>query len=277
MAGAARIAEFFASVGFQADEKSLKSALTKVAAFGASVSVLAAASSRRLWASPKPKPTSPRRPTSSALLRNALRNCGMSPNRRLERRQAHGRARIHRLEESPHQRHGRRLRSGFRPYAGHVRAAKKTLRATAWHRSDAHSHDDGRRGRAPGGIPGHVRRGRDGCEGRRRRVEGLFERACQAEDAFRDAGQGRGARLHRQDPARHRKPAPGHHGELWEDPAHPANRDRFCHARSRGDGAFVYRIIKWAGQLVGWFDSLDDGQKKHCYRRGVAHCGVARC
>ena len=27
-------------------------------------------------------------------------------------------------------------------------------------------------------------------------------------------------------------------------------------------GAFVYRIIKWAGQLVGWFDSLDDGQKK---------------
>ena len=41
MAGAARIAEFFASVGFQADEKSLKSALTKVAAFGASVSVLA--------------------------------------------------------------------------------------------------------------------------------------------------------------------------------------------------------------------------------------------
>lgn len=41
MAGVARIAEFFASVGFQADEKSLKSALTKVAAFGASVSVLA--------------------------------------------------------------------------------------------------------------------------------------------------------------------------------------------------------------------------------------------
>ena len=41
MTGAARIAEFFASVGFQADEKSLKSALTKVAAFGASVSVLA--------------------------------------------------------------------------------------------------------------------------------------------------------------------------------------------------------------------------------------------
>ena len=41
MAGAARIAEFFASVGFQADERSLKSALTKVAAFGASVSVLA--------------------------------------------------------------------------------------------------------------------------------------------------------------------------------------------------------------------------------------------
>lgn len=41
MAGAARIAEFFASVGFQADETSLKSALAKVAAFGASVSVLA--------------------------------------------------------------------------------------------------------------------------------------------------------------------------------------------------------------------------------------------
>mgnify|MGYP000464796983 CR=1 FL=1 len=91
--------------------------------------------------------------------------------------------------------------------------------------------------------------------------KGFLNELGQAEDAFRDAGQGVGLAFIgkiRRDIENLRRVIMENFGKIQRILQIVIG---FFMRVAGAIGAFVYRIIKWAGQLVGWFDSLDDGQK----------------
>ena len=263
MAGAARIAEFFASVGFQADEKSLKSALTKVAAFGASVSVLAGGVFASLVGIAKAEADiaaqADKLGTSSERLeelRYVAEQTGSSADKLTAALESIA-SKNPRIKDTA---------AAFDLVSDRMRGMSELQRKLYAQRL----------GIDPTLIPMMT----DDVAGLREEFRAMY--AVAGTDAKAAAEESKGflnelARLKtlsgmlakavglafigkiRRDIENLRRVIMENFGKIQRILQIVIG---FVMRVAGAIGAFVYRIIKWAGQLVGWFDSLDDGQKK---------------
>lgn len=263
MAGAARIAEFFASVGFQADERSLKSALTKVAAFGASVSVLAGGVFASLVGIAKAEADiaaqADKLGTSSERLeelRYVAEQTGSSADKLTTALESIA-SKNPRIKDTA---------AAFDLVSDRMRGMSELQRKLYAQRL----------GIDPTLIPMMT----DDVAGLREEFRAMY--AVAGTDAKAAAEESKGflnelARLKtlsgmlakavglafigkiRRDIENLRRVIMENFGKIQRILQIVIG---FVMRVAGAIGAFVYRIIKWAGQLVGWFDSLDDGQKK---------------
>lgn len=263
MAGAARIAEFFASVGFQADEKSLKSALTKVAAFGASVSVLAGGVFASLVGIAKAEADiaaqADKLGTSSERLeelRYVAEQTGSSADKLTAALESIA-SKNPRIKDTA---------AAFDLVSDRMRGMSELQRKLYAQRL----------GIDPTLIPMMT----DDVAGLREEFRAMY--AVAGTDAKAAAEESKGflnelAKLKtlsgmlakavglafigkiRRDIENLRRVIMENFGKIQRILQIVIG---FVMRVAGAIGAFVYRIIKWAGQLVGWFDSLDDGQKK---------------
>ena len=263
MAGAARIAEFFASVGFQADEKSLKSALTKVAAFGASVSVLAGGVFASLVGIAKAEADiaaqADKLGTSSERLeelRYVAEQTGSSADKLTGALESIA-SKNPRIKDTA---------AAFDLVSDRMRGMSELQRKLYAQRL----------GIDPTLIPMMT----DDVAGLREEFRAMY--AVAGTDAKAAAEESKGflnelAKLKtlsgmlakavglafigkiRRDIENLRRVIMENFGKIQRILQIVIG---FVMRVAGAIGAFVYRIIKWAGQLVGWFDSLDDGQKK---------------
>lgn len=263
MAGAARIAEFFASVGFQADEKSLKSALTKVAAFGASVSVLAGGVFASLVGIAK----------AEADIAAQADKLGTSSERLEELRYV--------AEQTGSS--ADKLTSALESIASKNPRIKDTAAAFDLVSDRMRGMSELQRklyAQRLGIDPTLIPMMTDDVAGLREEFRAMY--AVAGTDAKAAAEESKGflnelAKLKtlsgmlakavglafigkiRRDIENLRRVIMENFGKIQRILQIVIG---FVMRVAGAIGAFVYRIIKWAGQLVGWFDSLDDGQKK---------------
>ena len=263
MAGAARIAEFFASVGFQADEKSLKSALTKVAAFGASVSVLAGGVFAALVGIAK----------AEADIAAQADKLGTSSERLEELRYV--------AEQTGSS--ADKLTSALESIASKNPRIKDTAAAFDLVSDRMRGMSELQRklyAQRLGIDPTLIPMMTDDVAGLREEFRAMY--AVAGTDAKAAAEESKGflnelAKLKtlsgmlakavglafigkiRRDIENLRRVIMENFGKIQRILQIVIG---FFMRVAGAIGAFVYRIIKWAGQLVGWFDSLDDGQKK---------------
>lgn len=263
MAGATRIAEFFASVGFQADEKSLKSALTKVTAFGASVSVLAGGVFASLVGIAKAEADiaaqADKLGTSSERLeelRYVAEQTGSSADKLTAALESIA-SKNPRIKDTA---------AAFDLVSDRMRGMSELQRKLYAQRL----------GIDPTLIPMMT----DDVAGLREEFRAMY--AVAGTDAKAAAKESKGflnelAKLKTLSGMLAKAVGLAFIGKIRRD---IENLRRiimenfgkiqrilqivigFVMRVAGAIGAFVYRIIKWAGQLVGWFDSLDDGQKK---------------
>lgn len=263
MAGAARIAEFFASVGFQADERSLKSALTKVAAFGASVSVLAGGVFASLVGIAK----------AEADIAAQADKLGTSSERLEELRYV--------AEQTGSS--ADKLTSALESIASKNPRIKDTAAAFDLVSDRMRGMSELQRklyAQRLGIDPTLIPMMTDDVAGLREEFRAMY--AVAGTDAKAAAEESKGflnelAKLKtlsgmlakavglafigkiRRDIENLRRVIMENFGKIQRILQIVIG---FVMRVAGAIGAFVYRIIKWAGQLVGWFDSLDDGQKK---------------
>ena len=263
MAGAARIAEFFASVGFQADERSLKSALTKVAAFGASVSVLAGGVFASLVGIAK----------AEADIAAQADKLGTSSERLEELRYV--------AEQTGSS--ADKLTSALESIASKNPRIKDTAAAFDLVSDRMRGMSELQRklyAQRLGIDPTLIPMMTDDVAGLREEFRTMY--AVAGTDAKAAAEEAKGflnelAKLKtlsgmlakavglafigkiRRDIENLRRVIMENFGKIQRILQIVIG---FVMRVAGAIGAFVYRIIKWAGQLVGWFDSLDDGQKK---------------
>lgn len=263
MAGAARIAEFFASVGFQADEKSLKSALAKVAAFGASVSVLAGGVFASLVGIARAEvdiaAQAHKLGTSSERLeelRYVAEQTGSSADKLTAALESIA-SKNPRIKDTA---------AAFELVSERMRGMSELQRKLYAQRL----------GIDPSLIPMMT----DNVAGLREEFRAMY--AVAGTDAKAAAEESKGflnelAKLKTLSGMLAKAVGLAFIGKIRRDVENLrrvimenfGKIQRILHIvigfvmRVAGAiGAFVYRIITWAGQLVGWFDSLDEGQKK---------------